>query len=59
MACWGLDTFRIGGRGTTAASLSPRDDSLVGINYWERLSHLRVYSQEKRQGGTKSAFFGN
>ena len=26
-----------------------RDDSLVGLNYWERLSHLRVYSQERRR----------
>ena len=26
-----------------------RDDSLVGMNYWERLSHLRVYSQERRR----------
>ena len=23
-----------------------RDDSLLGMNYWEKLSHLRVYSQE-------------
>ena len=26
-----------------------RDDSLVGMNYWDRLSHLRVYSQERRR----------
>ena len=26
-----------------------RDDSLAGMNYWERLSHLRVYSQERRR----------
>ena len=26
-----------------------RDVSLVGMNYWERLSHLRVYSQERRR----------
>ena len=26
-----------------------RDASLVGMNYWERLSHLRVYSQERRR----------
>jgi hypothetical protein len=26
-----------------------RDDSLAGLNYRERLSHLRVYSQERRR----------
>ena len=26
-----------------------RDDSLAVMNYWERLSHLRVYSQERRR----------
>jgi hypothetical protein len=26
-----------------------RGDSLVEMNYWERLSHLRVYSQERRR----------
>ena len=27
-----------------------RDASLVGTNYWERLSLLRVYSQERTDG---------
>ena len=26
-----------------------RDSSLHGMNYWEKLSHLRVYSQERRR----------
>ena len=26
-----------------------RDDCLLGKNYWEKLSHLRVYSQERHQ----------
>ena len=26
-----------------------RDDCLLGMNYWEKLSHLRVYSQERRR----------
>ena len=26
-----------------------RDESLLGMNYWEKLSHLRVYSQERRR----------
>ena len=26
-----------------------RDPALVQMNYWEKLSHLRVYSQERRR----------
>ena len=26
-----------------------RDSAITGMNYWEKLSHLRVYSQERRR----------
>ena len=34
-----------------------RDNSLIGSNYWEKLSTLRVYSQERRRERYQICFF--